>query len=290
MLAFFSRFLSKPFADPSEVLQYVRSSGAEFLDAVERNHLFIAPGGGLGDPLSKAIPQYKNEIKTWRSAEMNRALSDYSDAELVWLGICERVAPQYHLLENAEELGAQPMLCLLPHWHYYSLCSKMFEGRLVAGSLLSQETISSLRALSEPTMEWLGNIPISALAELRERNENEEFRRRISTFTSALHGASLEDIDRITREVSRGIRALIADHRNDVRRIDEKYRPKYRKTAIAAWVTAAATFVPALAPFLAPLAPLGLAGMYLNDKLDERAGRKQAAKSLTGVLAAAQEE
>ncbi len=139
-------------------------------------------------------------------------------------------------------------------------------------------------------MEWLGNIPISALAELRERNENEEFRRRISTFTSALHDASLEDIDRITREVSRGIAALIADHRNEVRRIEEKYRPKYRKTAIAGWVTAAATFVPALAPFLAPLAPIGLAGMYLNDKLDERAEKKQTTKSLTGVLAAAQEE
>ncbi len=290
ILAFFSRFLSKPFADPSEILQYVRSSGAEFLDAVERNHLFIAPGGELGDPLAKAIPQYKNEIKTWRSAEMNQTLSGYSDAELVWLGICERVAPQYHLLENAEELGAQPMLCLLPHWHYYSLCSKMFEGRLVAGKLLSQEAISSLRALNEPSMEWLGNIPISALAELRERNENEEFRRRISTFTSALHDASLEDIDRITREVSRGIAALIADHRNKVRRIEEKYRPKYRKTAIAGWVTVAATFVPALAPFLAPLAPIGLAGMYLNDKLDERAEKKQTTKSLTGVLAAAQEE
>ena len=290
ILTFFSRFLSKPFADPREVLQYVRSSGAEFLDAVERSRLFIAPGGRLGDPLAKALPQYKNEIGTWRSAEMNQELSRYSDAELVWLGICERVAPQYHLLENAEELGAQPMLCLLPHWHYYSLCSEMFEGRLIAGKLLSQETLSSLRALNEPSMEWLGNIPITALAELRERNENEEFRKRISTFTAALHGASLEDIDRVTREVSRGIAALIADHRNEVRRIQEKYRPKYRKTAIAAWVTAAATFVPALAPFLAPLAPVGLAGLYLNDKLDECAERKQATKSLTGVLAAAQEK
>jgi len=214
---------------------------------------------------------------------------EYSDAELVWLGICERIAPQYHLLENAEELGAQPMLCLLPHWHYYKLCSETFESRLVTKNLLSQETISSLRALNEPSMEWLGNIPIRALAELRERNENEEFRKRISSFTSALHDASLEDVDRITREVSRGVAALIADHRNEVRRIEEKYRPKYRKTAIAAWVTAAAAFVPALAPFLASLAPIGLAGKYINDKLDERAERKQAAKSLTGVLAAAQE-
>jgi hypothetical protein len=258
--AFFSRFLNKQFADGKEVLKYIRSSRSEFLDAVERNRIFTAPGGSLGEPLDKAIPRYKSEIQTWRSKEMNQQLSRYSDAELVWLGISERVAPQYHLLENAEELEAQPMLCLQPHWHYYSMCAEMFEGRLIADKLLSQETISGLRALSEPSMEWLGNIPIGVLAELRERNENEEFRKRISGFTSALHQASLDGIDRTTREVSRGIAALIADHRNEVRRIEEKYRPKYSKTAIAAWVTAAATYLPSLAPFLAPIASIGLAG------------------------------
>ena len=74
ILTFFSRFLDKPFADSSEILQYVRSSGAEFLDAVDRNQLFIAPGGKLGDPLAKAIPQYKSELQTWRSAEMSQKL------------------------------------------------------------------------------------------------------------------------------------------------------------------------------------------------------------------------
>jgi len=127
--AFFSRFLNKQFADGKEVLKYIRSSRSEFLDAVERNRIFIAPGGSLGEPLDKAIPRYKSEIQTWRSKEMNQQLSRYSDAELVWLGISERVAPQYHLLENAEELEAQPMLCLQPHWHYYSIYPFVMEPK-----------------------------------------------------------------------------------------------------------------------------------------------------------------
>jgi len=220
---------------------------------------------------------------------MNRQLESYSDAALVWLGICERIAPQYHLLENAEELDAQPMLCLRPHWHYYSLCAEMFQDRLVMDRRLSPETVSSLRAINDTSMAWLGNIPIGALAELRERNENEKFRSRVTAFTSALHEASLNDIDRVAREVSRGIAALIAEHRNEISRIEAKYKSKFKQTAIASWLTAAAVYLPALAPF-ATIAPFGLAGKYINDKLDERAERKQALKSLTGVLATAHED
>lgn len=290
ILGFFSQFMSRPFANAQELLDFVRSSGPEFLREVECRQLFIAPNGNIGEPLSKAIPRYKSEIRTWRSEEMNRELSKYSDAELVWLGICERVSPQYHLLENAEGLDAQPMLCLQPHWHYYNLCAEMFEGRLVSENLLSPETVSSLRALSHPSMNWLGNVPVDAIAELREKNENEEFRKRLSNYTSALHSAFLNDIDKVAREVSRGIATLISDHRNEVRRIEEKYRPKYTKTAVVAWTTLAATFAPALAPFLASVAPLALAGKYVFDKLEERTERRQASKSLTGILAAAQQD
>jgi hypothetical protein len=290
ILAFFSQLLGRHFATTAEVLSFVRQSSAEFLTEVKRRRLFVAPGGTPDEPLSDAIRHYRDEIGTWRSAEMNHELSKYPDADLVWLGICERVAPQYHLLENAEELNAQPMLCLPQHWHYYKLCAETFEGRLTNDNLLSPETVSSLRALDHPSLEWLGNVPIDVLANLRVRNENEGFRRRISDYTSALHSASLDDLDKVAREVSRGIAGLISDHQNEVRRMEEKYKRKYMKTAVAAWSTAAATFLPALGPFLAPLAVPAVAGTYLWDKVDERAERKQAAKSLTGVLAAARED
>jgi hypothetical protein len=150
-----------------------------------------------------------------------------------------------------------------------------------------------LRALNDPRFEWLGNVPIKALAELRERNENEEFRKRISGFTSALHESAVEDIDRVAAEVGRGIAALLADHRNKVRAIQQKYEQTYAKLAVAglgAWITLAATFMPALAPFLGAVPALGLAGKYALDKTGEITERRQAAKSLTGVLAAADED
>jgi hypothetical protein len=132
-------------------------------------------------------------------------------------------------------------------------------------------------------------VPIESLAQLRLNNENEDFRSRIRGFTKALHEAELSDLDRVTAEVSRAIASLLMNHQKRVRQIDEEYRGRYKKTALATWISAAALMVPSLAPFLPALSAGGAALKYLSDKMDERKARKEHAKSLLGVLAAASE-
>jgi hypothetical protein len=289
---FFSHYTRTKFADVTEVLEYARGSESEFLQSVETNRLFVAPEGYPGQRIVEAIKQYRDNMNVWRSPEALKVYGNLTDGELVWNGIYERLGPQWHLLENADELNSQPMLCLESHWHYYSLCVKMFEGRLLEEKLLRPETVSTLRALNDTRFEWLGNVPIKALVELRQRNENEEFRNRIKGFTSALHESTIEDIDRVAAEVGRGIAALLSDHKKKVRAIREKYEQSYAKLAVAglgAWITLAATFMPSLAPFLSAIPALGLAGKYALDKTGEMVEKRQASRSLTGVLATAHE-
>jgi hypothetical protein len=289
---FFSHYTGNEFGDLSEVLEFARRSEPEFLQTLEKNKLFVPPEGHAGQKMTEAIKQYRENLKVWRSSEALEFYGNLTDGELVWNGIYERLGPQWHLLENADELNSQPMLCLEAHWHYYNLCVKMFEGRLLEGKLLKPETVSTLHALNDSRFEWLGNVPIKALAELRERNENEEFRKRIDGFTSALHESSVEDIDRVAAEVGRGIAALLSDHKNKVRAIRDKYEQSYTKLAIAglgAWITLAATFMPTLAPFLGAIPALGLAGKYALDKTGEIVEGRQVTRSLTGVLAIAHE-
>lgn len=88
----------------------------------------------------------------------------------------ERIAPQYHVLENAEELAAQPMMTIPAQWHYHEIISHSFEGGLVEKGALSAETVAILRSLNHSSSEWLGNVPTPALVELRRNNENERFR------------------------------------------------------------------------------------------------------------------
>jgi hypothetical protein len=293
MTSFLSHYTGSSFANVTEVLEYARKSERDFLQKVETNKLFVAPEGKPGQKITEAIKLYRENMNVWRSPEALKTYGKLADGELVWNGIYERLAPQWHLIENADELNAQPMLCLHAQWHYYTLCVKMFEGRLLEGKLLKPETVSTLRALGETQFEWLGNVPIKALVELRQRNENEEFRKRISGFTSALHESAVDDLDRVAAEVGRGIAALLSDHRNKVRAIQEKYEQSYAKLAVAglgAWITLAATFLPALAPFLSAVPALGLAGKYALDKTGEITERRQAARSLTGVLATAYDD
>lgn len=285
VLNFLSYYIKKPFQSMSEALEYVRTSEEAFLNDVEKNNLFISPGGQIGTDIATTIKEYRTEIQTWRSNDYVKRTESLTDGELIWMGICERLSPQWHLLENADELNSQPMLCIDSQWHYYQLCSNMFEGRLISAGLLKPATVNAIRALNQDNFEWLGNIPIDILVRLREQNENEDFRRRIDEFTSKLHDASVEDINRIASEVSRGIASLLSEHKNKVREIQRKYDIAHTYTVIGGIASFAPILLPSLAPFIEFIPPFALAIKYACDKTHELYEKRQLSRSMMGVLA-----
>ncbi len=291
VLNFFSYYTGNRFESIKDILNYACTYEKEFMQQVEKNRLFVPPDGVAGTNITKAIEDYRQYIKTWRSEQHAKTYLGLPDGALVMNGISERLAPQWHLLENADELHAQPMLCLNAHWHYYTLSASMYQGRLLESNLLKPETVNTLCALSGRQFEWLGNIPIEILAKLREQNENEEFRKTLSSFTSQLNKCAIDDIDRVTSEVCRGIASLLSEHKKRVKEISDKYALLYKKTLVSSWVTLAATFVPALAPFVGLMYSLSsaIAGKYVWDKVDERKEKKKLSHSLMGVLASAKE-
>lgn len=130
----------------------------------------------------------------------------------VLTSILERLAPQYHLMENAEELTAHPLLSVEQQSHYFKLLSDVSTDHLAKLGLLDQATRGQLAALSSECLEWLADIPIDTLAKLREDNEHEVFRKTLKTAWSNLHSSALEDIDKVAAEVCREIDAEIAQY------------------------------------------------------------------------------
>jgi hypothetical protein len=278
----------RSFGDFTEVVAFATNSPAEFLRVIDQAQLFIAPGANEPEPIDIGIVRYRDHLATWRTDSHTAELLSLPHSLLVVNALLERLGPQYHLLENADELAAQPMMANLVHWHYHKLVARTFEGRLSTRGMLSAKTVAILRALDEPSNEWLGNVPIASLAELRSNNENEAFRKRMAEYTDTLHAADIDDLDRVAAEVGRGIAALIVDHKKEVRRIAEDHQLAYSATLAGGVVTLAAMYAPALAPFVDGLhAPLALAGAYAHTKQKELLERRRAARSLTGVLAAA---
>ncbi len=97
----FSAFLDEKLETLEEVLDYANRNPDKFISTVDRNHLFVAPGGPVDEPLADALQRYQVEMETWRSKEWLDIFTRIPEHQRVFNGICERLSPQYHLLENA---------------------------------------------------------------------------------------------------------------------------------------------------------------------------------------------
>jgi hypothetical protein len=278
------------FDNLNELRDFASAQPDSFLAAVEKNNLFLAPGALAPEPLEAGLARYWTYARQWRSADFIRGLASLPTAHLLLYAIMERLGPQYHMMENAEELSAQPMMCVDAHWHYHKLIGDTFASTLADTGALSPATIAILRALNRPGVSWLGNVPMSSLVTLRKNNENEAFRRRLSEYTAQLRDADLNNLDRVAADIGRGIAGLLTEHNKEVTRIAETYKLTYLRTLGGGVITAAALFAPALAPIVGALyAPLALAGAYANTKQQELLDKRRASRSLVGILATARD-
>jgi hypothetical protein len=282
--------LNLPLTCVEDTLTFATAHSDEFLEAVRAKELLVAPGGPVGEPLDEALRRYISEIGKWRTPSYMSFMSGLSDAQKVCNALLERFEPQFHLIDNAVGMRAQPLLSVEQQAYYFKLSAKARNDSLERGSTISATTRASIDALATQQFEWLSNATIDALVEMRLNNENERFRKRLAESTSILRDADFEGIDRVAAEVTSGIGGLLNDYRSEAKRLDEKYRRKYAGFAGAGWLSLGAFLIPYLAPLVAPVAGLSLAGKYAMTKIEEKGERKDLANSLVGILANAQND
>jgi hypothetical protein len=283
----FSNFLDEKLETLEDVFDYAKLNSEKFLSVVDENHLFVAPGGPVDEPLANALQRYQVEMESWRSKEWLDVFASIPAHLRIFNGICERLVPQYHLLENAEELGCHPLMCLDQHAHYYKIVAAANNARLAKDGLLDPKTKALIEALSSQRLDWLGNISVETLKRLREDNENISFRKRLQDAVGRLHESLLTDIDKVAAEVCHEIAVAIAEHEKQQRDIQAKYKHVHGQTAVMAVAAAGVTLFPALAPFLVNVAPFALLTKYGYDKVSESEEKQVLTKSLVGVLATA---
>jgi hypothetical protein len=279
-------------ASLDEVFGYARNNERAFLEGASRGCLLIAPGARVESARDSegTIREYLKGLEGRRDPKYLDALRRAPTGTVAATLLAERLSRQFHLLDNARAFAAQPMLTIEAQWHYYEMAARAEAEELVRESILTPGAFTTLRAIQDPNLKWLGDIPSEVIAELLERGENREFRHRLKQFTEQLHSVAPQDLEGTTKEVMLGINSLIAEHQKEIHDIQDRYAPKY-KSILLSGVVSAASFLPALAPILAPIVPVvaagGVAASYARDKLQERAETKKARSSLLGVLAAA---
>ena len=268
-----------------DVRQFAVKHSERFVEKVGLASLFVAPGGPVGEPIHDALARYIANLETWRSPEWLAWFHKLPIHAQVLNGIMERIAPQYHLLENADELASHPLVAVEQQAYYLRIIADMDNARLTHLQALIPEHEMLIRGLGHERMRWLSNVPIDALIELRRNGENVQFRDRLLNSFSALHRADLNNIDRVAAEIGTEISRMQAEHDAHIKEIQEKYQTSYSLTAVGAWAAAGAAFIPALAPFVGTAAPFALAAKYAWDKIAETKERDAAERSLIGVVA-----
>lgn len=281
--------LNLPLTCIEDAMAFATKHPEEFMEAVRAKQLLVAPGGPIGEPLDAALRRYISEIREWRTPDYMSFIDSLSDAQKVCNALLERFEPQFHLIDNAVAMRAQPLLSVNQQAHYFKLSAKACGDFLEKGSTISATTRASIDALANQQFEWLSNATIDALVEMRLNNENEQFRKRLAESTSILRDADFDDTDRVAAEVALGIGGLLNDYRSEAKRLEDKYRRKYLGLAGASWLSLGAFLIPCLAPLVAATPGLTLAGKYAMTKMEERSERKNLANSLVGILATAQD-
>lgn len=277
-----------------ELMKYAHKRPDEFIDAMLTAQLYVPPGAIPSQRLSarEAIELHLAELREYRSPENMAAMEKLPPEAVIIVGIMERLAPQYHLLENGEEFLAQPLLTQQVHWHYFEKCAQSAAQTLRRNGILSEEALLTVRALQCEGLAWLENVPIPMLAELLQNQENLIFREELHKHTAILSAADGTDLERVVREVTHGVESLVQKHQKTINDIEAKYSSKNALGlsfgAGGVILGTAAQFIPSLgilevaAPVVAGTAALA---NYAKEKIQERTEKKLARRSLLGVLA-----
>jgi len=290
------------FSAVSELLEYAAKYPDKYLPAVMGAQLFVPQGHLPGEfhDAREALRAHVAELEGRQAPIVIDTFKQVPAGVAVTLAMMDRLRPQFHLLENANELDAQPLMALPVHWHYFELCSKASARELVNMKVLSEANFVTLKALQDESVSWLASIPIEGLVEMRRNMEVANFRGELKKYTSQLAAAGPLQLNEVVKEVNHGLASLIQGHAKSMEEVKAKYWPKIVGAAAGAAVGAVSlgslAFLPSLAAIASVAAPAGavlgaigggaltVAKEFAGAKVEQR---QLSRRSLVGMLATA---
>ena len=286
----FSHYVDSGITHLQHIMELAEKYPDLYFEKIEAARLFVSPGSEPGESIRVGLENYKAEMRQWRSEDWCNELFSKGDVSVVTNAIFERIMPNYHLLENADELRSHPFLCISAQAHYYQLIASMKNSSAGKVASFDPATSAILQSLTSKRLDYLANIKDTQLVALRKTDENIEFRRELRDLVNSLPNTNLADLGYVAAEVCSHIERAISKHEKQLSSIIDKYQAKHKYTALIAGGTLAVTMFPVLAPFLGALLPLGATvatGKYVSEKLDEKAEVGQLSHSMMGVISRA---
>jgi hypothetical protein len=149
--------------------------------------------------------------------------------------------------QNAHPLVAAPVSF---HWLTWKIRANQ---SLIAKDLgfASDIELGLTNSLLSQNLEWLSNVPLEGLIELRKKGLLTELRALISRELESLTGVDLSNLEAIISQVDYNLSSALRQHQEQVKKLDEEYRMELAVKGPTFLLSIAA----ALQPSLLPLAP-----------------------------------
>ncbi|UXB18693.1 hypothetical protein K7566_13845 [Stenotrophomonas maltophilia] len=282
-----------------DVFEYAQKRETAFLSSLMGSGLFVPPNEAPGGRWSaeEAAKLYISALEGIRSTDYLNTLKGLPTGVLLANATFERIRPQYHLQENAAELGAQPLFSQAVHWHYFERIAEAKAAELHAKNVISQQSLHTLRSVQDDSLSWLANIPVETLASLISQGEHRWLREELDKVTKHLNHDGELDSNEMIREVNHGLAMLVQRQQEALKEIERKHAPKIASIMTGGMtglgVSASAFLIPSLSPYLGVAMPLvgaaaaigGAAVGMVKDKAAELTEKRLLKHSMLGVLA-----
>lgn len=286
---FFKYYVDTGINCPEEIVDYCSNNSSSFRNKILEHKLLFVPNGSAEMKVNQSISLYKEYCRDLRTDIWCEENLQRTNEEIAIISIFERINAQYHLLENASEMHANPLVCVPSQAHYYTLISKM-RNSIIAGKHTDNDEDKIIRdALQLPEMSFLSNITLEQMIQLRKTDQNIKFREELRKIIKSFNSMTLADIEYASKDLCNNILSSITQHEQDIKYLKSKFQTKHKKTLLIGSVNLLGTLVPVLAPFVT-LSGFGVATKYACDKIQERDELKQKSNSLMGILSLARDK
>jgi hypothetical protein len=154
-------------------------------------------------------------------------------------------------LNAAHRIGGHPLIQAPVSFHWLNQKIKINQ-RLVGESLNSNVSLELVKtnALLSKKLEWLGNVPLPSLIELRKKGRLAELRKLIGQDFDALSNIQLADVERVASEIDYTLSTALERHHEKVAELNRDFRTELTSSVPTLLISIAAILQPAFAVML----------------------------------------
>jgi excisionase family DNA binding protein len=215
---------------------------------IARPELFFLDEKAPLDPLSQLEASLMVTEKDW---DISKLPHERQGPLGVLHIIFSRMAQANDTLNSAHKLGGHPLMQaeVSFHWLYHKI---KINQKLIGEHLKVNTNLELVKtnALFSKKLDWLGNVPLSALIELRKKGRLAELRKLIDQDLNAISNVSLINVERVASEIDYSLSTALERHHEKVVELNRDLRTELASSTPTLLIAIAAALQPVFAAFL----------------------------------------